>query len=462
MVWMSNVFAALVLMDITGTVFFIVGLIFGKVWFDNDVRWLRFQTMAVLIAYGAPFVYLVLCAEQWLASGRKAGSWANLFANTPITRQVFAVLGCAWIAMFLGLLLYRLYRYLGWMQVCKGNIPEEDEEVQELFDSICAELGISGKVTLCRNDSVNIACVTYHHGPVVILPFERYGEREISVILYHELCHYVEHDILFKTFAIVISLLHVFNPAVHILLEQMTLLCEESCDRLACEKGKEKYSERQYFQIVFDMLTSDRKRERYQLFSLADTASRYERRLKSMKKYHEKRYVKKGAVLVLSACFLLGSSMTALAAGEGLTDTYEDVAVESSEQIDEAIEQQILEELSAQYDLDSVNIVWVGDEGIAPCGHTPINWVVPANTIYTTVTGFKKNVGETVSIALSSSPESIEIHAGLQRPDLTMRYVKAGGTIGHTFTIDQDGKHYFYVYNPDQNNEVTVDGSVVY
>ena len=49
--------------------------------------------------------------------------------------------------------------------------------IMQVFEEICAELGVSGKVSQCRNDSVKIPCITHCHGFVVILPLVKYTKK---------------------------------------------------------------------------------------------------------------------------------------------------------------------------------------------------------------------------------------------------------------------------------------------
>ncbi len=462
MAWASNLFVALVMLDITGTIFFLTGLLFRKTCFKDDVSWLRFQTAAVLGAFGIPFVYVILYVDQWLISSRHEKGVTDLFVNTPMMSDVFAVLGLVWLTLFVVLLLYRIYRYSELINICKGNIPEEDEEVKAVFDRACRELGISGKVSLVRNDLIKMPCIAYYHGANVMLPLDCYSSQEIRVILYHELCHYVEHDVLFKNAAIVINLLHMFNPIGYIVLKQMGLLCEESCDRLACEKGKNEFTEQEYFSVIFKMLIEDDGRERYQLMSLVDTSLNYERRLKSMDRYHEGRHIRKGLAIVLSVCFLLGSSMTALAVGKGANTAYSAVAEETFMTQFGNDDEQFRMELAKQYNVSPEDVVIIGDEGIEPCGIViDIDWIIPAGKIYSTV-GFRLAEGQEVSFLIGTSPEDLIVEAGLQYPDLIMYGVQGSELLEYTYVIEENGKYRFVVHNPSENEEsVTVQGSVV-
>lgn len=463
--WASNLFVVLLLLDMTGTIFFLLGrVVVLKA--KYDVVFLRFLTEATLFAYLVPFVIVVLYLGRRITM-LYTDSDIDLFYGTPLTQQLTAVLGCAWIGMFLILLLHRLHRRHVWTGVCKGNIPEEDENIIRVFEDVCAGFEIGGEVSLCRNDSVNVPCITYYHGYIVILPLKRYTEKEAEIIFYHELCHYLHRDIHLKTIGCIAALLHAFNPLVHGLMKELDMLCERYCDRAACKKGEDRFTMKEYFQVIFDSLVDDDKQNRYQLFALAENKSDCERRVEYMKDYREHGGLKKGTAMVLAACFLLGSSVTALAAGDGVTDGYMDLAdstkVRSTDEgyadimtIDEKDE--ILQEFAKEYNLDPEKVVFMDD--VEPYSDMrEISWHIDPGWTYVSI-GFNQQVGDEVVIVVYGTPDDLEYEMGIKDPKALMRYVTGSGMVHHDFLIDRKGRHYFYVYNPSETEQLAVEAYI--
>lgn len=465
--WASNLFIVLLLTDITGTIFYLAGEMFRRL-ISDDVKVLRFLTGATLVSFLVPFVYVILYAGKRISTIRIESN-INLFYNTPLMLELNAVLGCVWIGLFLILLSQRLYRRICWAMTCRGNIPEEDERIFKLFMDICTALGINGEVSLCRNDSVHIPCITYHHGFVVILPLVRYTEKEAGVILYHELCHYLNRDMYFKTVSCIVALLHVFNPVAHILLREIDLLCEKCCDRAACEKGMALFKGNEYFQVILDLLVTDGKRDRYQLFALVDDKSSYERRVEYMADYHKNGGLKKGTALVLSVCFLLGSSFTSLAAGNGVAKAYEGLAETTSVKNEYGemvgVEGREAEEaarvLSRVYDLNPEDVIIMEDDGIEPyASFNNITWTIPAGKTYMS-TGFKQKEGDSVLVTVMGTPDDVVFQTGLKDPDNIMWYVEGSEIVTQEFIIEMDGRHYFFVTNMSEEEELHVDVSLI-
>lgn len=423
---------------------------------------IRFMTIAVLCSYVVPLAYFILRIDRWICVN--IDSSVNLFYNTPRTRALFKMLGCVWIGLFLILLAYKLFCRFRWAMICRGNIPEEDEMTKRRFTEICTELGIEGKVSLYRNDSVNVPCITYHHGMVVILPLVQYTEEEVEIILYHELCHYLEKDMPLKTFGILISLLHVFNPVVHIMLKQMSLVCEMSCDRLACEKAGNRFTQQRYFQVIFDMMKPDKKRRRYQLFALVDDRTNYERRVACMSEYRMSGGMKKSAVLVLAACFLLGSSFTSLAVGAKMTSVYEGYAEATSVQtsIDgiDAADREAMNELARLYNLDPNDIVMMDDINMNSRGRTiDFEWDVKAGKTYMSA-GFLVDEGIDITGHVVADPTDITFRTGIKDTEDIMNYAEGSDIVDFVYTAPVDGRYYFFVINSSETEMLYIDAMV--
>lgn len=423
---------------------------------------IRFMAIAVLCSYVVPLVYFILRIDRWIHVNMNSS--VNLFYITPRIMELCELLGCVWIALFLVLLSYKLFCRFRWAMICRGNIPEEDEMTKRRFTEICTELGIEGKVSLYRNDSVNVPCITYHHGMVVILPLVQYTEEEVEIILYHELCHYLEKDMPLKTFGILISLLHVFNPVVHIMLKQMSLVCEMSCDRLACEKATHRFTQQRYFQVIFDMMKPDKKRRRYQLFALVDDRTNYERRVACMSEYRMSGGVKKSAVLVLAACFLLGSSFTSLAVGAKMSSVYEGYAeatsVKSSMDNIDAMDRAAINDLARRYNLDPNDIVMMDDINMNSRGRTiDFEWDVKAGKTYMSA-GFLVDEGKEITGHVVADPTDITFQTGIKDTDNIMNYAEGSDIVDFVYTAPVDGRYYFFVINSSETEMLYIDAMV--
>lgn len=446
--------------DITGTIFFLIGRVFIKL-AHKDVMFMRLVNAITLSAYLVPFVYIVLCVTEWIRKG-KVVSVVYLFYTTPIIREASILLGCIWFCLILGFLGRSLYRRYRWMWLCRGNIPEEEEKIEKLFAEICDELGIAGKVSLCRNDLRNMPCITHYHGFVVMLPLVHYTEKEAKVIFYHELCHYLNKDLYLKSISGIVGLLHVFNPAVHILVKEMNLICEEYCDRSACKKGLESFNGREYFSVIYELLTGDDRKNGYWSLALANGKRNYERRVECMANYYKHGGLKRWTVLVLALSFLLGSGITSLAAGDGVADAYKGLAEETKVKstYSEDVDGEVAEVLSRAFDLDPSKVV-IMEEDTEPYSLVKkVKWYVPADTTYVSF-GMSQDVGDNVCVTVVGDPDTINYEMGLQDPYAIMWYVPGSGKTHQDFTIETKGTHYFFVTNLSEDEELYIEAAIV-
>lgn len=465
--WASNFFVVLLITDITGTIFFLAGRLFrGRT--NYDIAFLRFLTDAAVAAFLVPFVYTVLYLTKRVTI-ITIKSDINLFYGTPLTLGMTAILGRAWIGLILLLFVCRLGRWFRWRMVCLGNIPEEDETVMRVFDDLCAGFGIAGKVSLCRNDSIDIPCITYYHGFTVMLPLVNYTRKEAEVVLCHELCHYLNRDLWRKSVGSLMTLVHVFNPAVHILLRQVDRICEVYCDRAACERGRGSFTGKEYFEVILKALINDGRQNRYQLFTLVDDRSDYERRIEYMSNYQVKGGLKKGTAAVFAMCFLLGSSMTSLAAGDGVADAYEGVANATNAWTEDAggvfneislEDAEAIKAIAEEQGIDPASII-VENEGVvqADDGLWIVKWTVPAEKTYVT-SGFREYVGDTVSVAVKGVPEDIVFRTGIKDPEALMYYQEGNDNIAFSFNVSIKGRHYFFVRNMDEERDLDVEAAI--
>ncbi len=470
--WMNNLFLVLILTTVTGSVFYLIGLIFGRIWSEDDSRVLRLQMRITQWSFLLPCVYFVLYIRE-----RKrmttAGSAVNLFYNTPMMQRVFAILGFVWITLFVVLIVRKLYQRHERMRIFDGNIPEEDAEVEAMFEEICDQLGIAGQVSLYRNDMVKMAYMLYWHGHAVVLPLKRYTREEMAVLLYHELCHYLNRDLYVKTVSCIVSLLHVINPLVPSMLKQLDLACEEYCDRCACQEGVELFSEKEYFQTILHVLNEEEKKERYNLLMLADTRSDFEKRVLCMKRFHERGGIKKGTALVLSICFLIGSSMAALLAGAGMAKTYRvaaqatDTRAVDSEKtlvdakgVDAAGDGELPEELTRVYDLDADNVIVIGQEEIVTGACIYIDWALAPGKTGMTL-DFSEDIGDMITATTMSDANDINYRMGIKDSNGLIRYVEGAGSIKYDFVITLQGEYSFFVTNLDSSRDLQIKGTVI-
>lgn len=89
--------------------------------------------------------------------------------------------------------------------------------------------------------------------PIIVLPDTRLEDKELALILSHELVHFQRGDLLVKLLVLVANAVHWFNPVIYLLNKQMNMQCELSCDEKVV-KGMDAESRRLYGEMILSML----------------------------------------------------------------------------------------------------------------------------------------------------------------------------------------------------------------
>lgn len=191
-----------------------------------------------------------------------------------------------------------------------------------------------------------------------------------------------------------------------------------------------------------------------------------------MRKYRTDGGLKKGTAVLMTACFLLGSSITALAAGEGMTKAYGAAAEATADRVEEdgnitegtvaaMSDEAILEEFARTYDLDPEDVIMLGEDDIETIGDF-INLegdIDPGKTFMTS--GFNEDIGNVVTATTVGSPSDQRYQMGIKDPNALMRYVEGTGTMSHDFEITIKGRYYFFITNLDSSSKLHIKATVM-
>ena len=146
---------------------------------------------------------------------------------------VLPLLPVIWLAGFLvfviwqGVLLVRFKR-----KIMRTGLPVEDAERLAIIGAITAQAGVKGRLRLLSSGIVKTPMLTGLFKTYLILPEVEMSDRELGVILRHELTHFKRRDLWAKSLALLANAVHWFNPAAYLLTKRINTFCELSCDEL--------------------------------------------------------------------------------------------------------------------------------------------------------------------------------------------------------------------------------------
>ena len=170
---------------------------------------------AETVRTAAPLTWIELIAAIWLAGA------AASFAVYGLRHAVF------------------LRNTKRWKSVITNR------DTLRIFSQERKRLNIRKQVGLYRCPSIGSPMITGLWRPMLLLPDEDLTADELPLVFRHELIHLKRHDMLMKAVLMLAASLHWFNPAVYLLLRQLSFWQESACDEAVVSRGS--MAEKQFY-----------------------------------------------------------------------------------------------------------------------------------------------------------------------------------------------------------------------
>lgn len=138
------------------------------------------------------------------------------------------VLWLAGAAAVLGRSLWSHLRFCRWIR--RWARPVAQPEVIAAFNRAGDWLKLNRRPRLAACPGLETPMLAGLFRPSLLLPPGETGGETLSCSLLHELTHFRRHDILFKTLALWVGVLHWFNPAVWLMVRMVERDIELACD----------------------------------------------------------------------------------------------------------------------------------------------------------------------------------------------------------------------------------------
>lgn len=172
----------------------------------------------------------------------------NYFHINSTKRYFFTVLFVLWL---LGFVIFTV-RYIVRQQQFQSHVLRMarpcDCETEITAREVAEEMGVS-RVNVVVLPTVHSPMMTGFNAPKIILPDNSYTEKELRLIIKHELTHYKRHDLVFKFFILVCKAVHWFNPFMSYISNKIDEVCELACDETVIA-GEEKEGRKLYCQSI--------------------------------------------------------------------------------------------------------------------------------------------------------------------------------------------------------------------
>ncbi|MCM1538172.1 MAG: M56 family metallopeptidase [bacterium] len=446
-----------VVTTMTGGVFFLVWLILRRFYGERRARFLTCCLRIGVQFYVIPAVFLGVLWSRgdnvlfalWMSKG---SSQVRTIHRSLAINALMIMLIAVWLATAVDAFVrYRKEKRALREALC-GIEKEEDAHTLACYERIKERVGVHKKIALYRSCEGSIPCTVGRLRRKILLPKREpgYSVKELEIIFAHELMHCKRHDLFFKAEFLAANLIHTVNPLMRRMKEIHAEYTEIACDLETCEKLGDLFTPREYGWVLLKTSVGPELCEETETTGITEEKSELRKRVEIVIQYGGEKGMKKRVAVLITALFVLGSSMTAFAAGNGIVALHDGVYQVTTRKAAEEDDYSNTEEehfLSAEEFAAYGSIAMESGVGIARSGIT-LDWPMRAGVTYNTASTYHFKEGQVVSITGYTDPEDQDFEVGLENADTgNVVYVEATDTVTHQFTVKKEGNYYIYVKN---------------
>lgn len=222
-----------------------------------------------------------------------------------------------WIIGVFTMLTYHLLRHRHFLKmVTRWSETVDSPEIITLLNSLKKEQQIVKNIHYKVCSVIASPMMVGYFHPVILMPPIKLSDKELTLILRHELIHYKRKDIWSKTMLLAATILHWYNPVVYFLAKATSLQCEISCDALVL-KQEDKQTRIQYGETILSVIPCVNSQQTILSTNFYGGKKEMKRRILSMLDDNKK---KSGIFLfILAALSIMLTSTTLISSAKQLT-----------------------------------------------------------------------------------------------------------------------------------------------
>jgi len=263
---MEKFVIALVVCSVTMTLVAVIYSLLSK-WLKNiqSSKWRYYTWILIFIGFIAIFkptpvesaatVNLSYGYVQNISVGERKMSLSFLE-----THGTYNIIFTVWLVGFLfniGSILYKQYSFNKSIKRLSEPVPKA---VTEKAKKIAAELGTGANFKVVTVSEIPSPMLIGFWKSLLILPEKRYAEKELYLILKHELVHLKHHDLFIKAFMLFCGALHWFNPFMKPFIRSAEGEGELYCDETVMD-GEDESLKKLYCQSILNAASAEEKRK---------------------------------------------------------------------------------------------------------------------------------------------------------------------------------------------------------
>lgn len=459
LIWSRMLVFAFLTTGITGSVFYLAMRLFTRVFKIKNPNVLLFWQKAALCLYTFP---VVACAVFFKRADVFAGdgSITGVFwtCGQPFDDIVCRAGVLVWFGGFLTAIVKMFKRQKLLDKIWQKNELADRSGWLAVFEEYKRRFALPN-VRLYQNPLVLSPVVAKQKHFMIVLPEQAYTEKELRMILTHEMNHIRQRDLFWRKAAIFAGWINWYLPLPGFLQRELVCQQEIICD-LRSGTGNPAFSQREYGQFLVSM--TDNGWDKVPMMALCESENLMIRRLEMMTQAKKMKKTKRWFAAVTCAGL---AALTML-----LTETVSVQAIVWEEnriyESEDAIEDQPQEwgnpgEEHTEYADMSVTEIDLSEEAVGYSSTDNINKEITVNTriLYTYRS---MSAGSTIAIAAACDDENAVYRIGIKNSVTgRMTYIEGSGRLMHTFTIAAAGNYAAYVENRSSQS-ITVRGYADY
>ena len=213
------------------------------VWLVIAVAWLiPFRPLIELPLLSAQSTNMPLMPVQFTHVSSVTNTTAQTLTSTSKMQadiyhlSIWEIGFLLWLVGVVLMLVYHIWRHSRFMKMVNrwskgGTTPE----ILKILDVLKKEHKIKSKIEYKTCPCISSPMMVGFFHPVILMPSIQLTEREMVLVLRHELTHFKQHDLWYKTIVLAATILHWFNPVVYLMARATSVQCEIACDALVLE-----------------------------------------------------------------------------------------------------------------------------------------------------------------------------------------------------------------------------------
>ena len=166
-------------------------------------------------------------------------SVTSISATTVFAADVWKLIFAVWFSGVMISLSSEVFSHSSFIKTVERFKKPCSKRTEETAKRIVAEIGVKKNFEVAVLSSVPCPMLTGLSTPLILIPNEDYNDRELALVLRHELTHLKSHDLPLRLLALACTALHWFNPFVRLFSRIFDRDCELFCDEQVMKNAKE-------------------------------------------------------------------------------------------------------------------------------------------------------------------------------------------------------------------------------